>query len=132
MLTFSGAQSDDPRVQEWIADHTGETGTLAAAWFRKIRQLGPDVKELVHDGLLTACIDEYPFAYAGAYKHHASVGFFYGAALADPARMLEGSGKLMRHVKLKPDSDIEHPALQALIVEAYADIQARLNELPCK
>jgi hypothetical protein len=57
---------------------------------------------------------------------HVNVGFFYGAMLADPAGLLEGSGKRMRHVKLKPDREFDAAALGDLIDAAYSDIKVRL------
>ena len=127
LLTFSGATENDPRIIEWIADHQDELGRIAAHWFRLIRQSGADVTELLHDGYPTACIDEFPFAYVGAFKSHVNVGFFYGAELSDPASLLEGSGKRMRHTKIKPGKEVDSIALAALIDQAYLDIKERIN-----
>ena len=60
-------------------------------------------------------------------KNHVNVGFFYGALLKDSAGILEGSGKRMRHVKLKLDSDLAAEDLRDLIDAAYADIKIRLG-----
>jgi hypothetical protein len=46
--------------------------------------------------------------------------------LADPAGLLEGSGKRMRHVKLRPGKKLDEAALGNLIAAAYADIRRRL------
>jgi hypothetical protein len=127
MLTFSGSTENDPRILEWMADHQNELGELAAHWFRLIRTSGPDVTELLHDGHLTACVGMYPFAYVGAFKSHVNVGFFYGMALPDPASILEGTGKRMRHVKLKPGKKIDSFALETLIAESYLDVKERIN-----
>ncbi len=125
MLTFSGSKTDDPRVMEWIADHQNELGRIAADWFRMIRESGTDVTELLHDGYPTACIRDFPFAYVGTFKSHVNVGFFYGAELPDPFAILEGSGKRMRHVKVRPKKDVNLDALATLITEAYLDIKRR-------
>lgn len=61
-----------------------------------------------------------------AFKAHASVGFFHGAGLADPQGLLEGTGKRMRHVKLRPGADFDADALVNLIAAAYADMRQRL------
>lgn len=127
MLTLTGSAEDDPRVMEWIADHNNVLGRTAADWFRLIRQSGSDVTELLHDGHLTACIEDFPFAYVGAFKSHVNVGFFYGAELPDPASLLEGSGKRMRHVKVKPGKALDSDALATLIAEAYVDIKERIS-----
>lgn len=54
-------------------------------------------------------------------------GFFRGAELADPKGLLEGTGKFMRHVKLRPGRDVDAVALTKLIETAYTDMQRRLK-----
>lgn len=117
----------DPAVDAWLNDRPVALGSLAQKWFGQMRKCGPDVRELIHDGCPVACVGGAAFAYVNVFKAHANVGFFYGAELADPARLLEGSGKRMRHVKLKPDVDLDSGALAALIAAAYADIKQRLD-----
>jgi hypothetical protein len=56
-----------------------------------------------------------------------NVGFFLGAELDDPERLLEGSGKRMRHVKLRPGAPVDDAALRALIDAAYQDMKPRLK-----
>ena len=79
----------------------------------------------MHDGLATACVGDCPFAYVGAFTAHVNVGFFQGAGLPDPAGLLMGSGKHMRHVKLQPGVAVDESALAALIAAAYVDIGMR-------
>jgi hypothetical protein len=52
--------------------------------------------------------------------------FFHGAALPDPAHLLQGSGKFMRHVKLRPGA-ATNAALSRLVDAAYSDIKARVE-----
>jgi hypothetical protein len=82
---------------------------------------------LMHDGCPVACVEDAPFGYVNSFKHHVNVGFFHGAMLEDPVGLLEGSGKRMRHVKLKPGREINAAALGDLIDSAYLDISARLG-----
>ncbi len=79
----------------------------------------------MHDGLATACVGDCPFAYVGIFTAHVNVGFFQGAGLPDPAGLLMGSGKHMRHVKLQPGVAVDESALAALIAAAYVDIGMR-------
>jgi hypothetical protein len=95
-----------------------------------MRQCGDDVRELMHDGCPVACVEDAPFGYVNSFKSHVNVGFFYGAALKDPAGLLEGSGKRMRHVKLRPDLELNTAILRALVDAAYLDIRARLGAQP--
>ena len=53
------------------------------------------------------------------------IGFFFGAELEDPTDLLEGSGKRMRHVKIKLGVEVDSSALGKLIEAAYLDIKAR-------
>ena len=87
-----------------------------------------DVRETLHDGMPTACVGDAAFAYVNAFSVHASVGFFHGSALPDPAGLLEGSGKRMRHVKLRPGVEVDEDALADLITAACEDIRRRLAE----
>jgi hypothetical protein len=86
------------------------------------------VRELLHDGHPTACVGDAAFAYTNAFTAHVNVGFFQGASLADPRGLLEGDGRYMRHVKLRPGVPIDAAALEALVRAAYLDIRARLEQ----
>ena len=108
-------------------DHSGDLGAIARRWFEVMRDCGDDVRELLHDGHPTACVGDAAFAYVNAFRAHVNVGFFRGAELADPERLLEGTGKFMRHVKLKPQSDVAATSLTALIGTAYRDMKERLT-----
>ena len=106
--------------------HAGPLGTIAQRWFDVMRSSGEDVRELLHDGHPTACIGDAAFGYVNVFTAHVDVGFFRGAEIADPKGMLEGTGKFMRHVKLRPGEDVDATALTRLIEAAYADMQRRL------
>lgn len=126
IFRLSGGVKRDPAVDSWLAEDPIELTSIAKTWFAEMRQCGDDVVELVHDGCPVACVEDAPFAYVDAFTSHVNVGFFYGAWLDDPARLLEGSGKRMRHVRVKPDRPLNAAALRKLIDTAYADIKARL------
>jgi hypothetical protein len=125
ILRFSGAVRRDSAIDEWFRERPGELGTIAQEWFARMRRCGADVRELVHDGCPVACIGDVPFAYVNVFRRHVNVGFFNRAALADPASLLEGTGKYMRHVKLKPGREVDAAALDDLIDLAYRDGRAR-------
>jgi RimJ/RimL family protein N-acetyltransferase len=127
ILRFAGSVKRDPAISAWMSERPGALGAIARQWFDVIRERGDDVRELLHDGHPTACVDAAAFAYVNAFTSHVNVGFFRGTALADPMRLLEGTGKYMRHVKLRPDSRIDATALVALIESAYTDMKRRLE-----
>jgi hypothetical protein len=127
LLRFNGARERDPAINAWMKKHPAELGAIAQEWFDKMRKCGDEVRELVHDGCPVACLGDAPFGYVNIFTSHVNVGFFHGAALPDPARLLEGSGKFMRHVKLKPGTATNGAALSRLIELAYSDIKARVE-----
>jgi hypothetical protein len=127
LLRFNGAVERDRAIDAWMNDRPGELGAIARRWFEEMRGCGDEVRELLHDGCPTACLGDAPFGYVNVFSSHANVGFFHGAALPDPARLLQGAGKFMRHVKLKPGTATNAAALSALIHAAYADIKARVE-----
>src|ERR1700724_155990 len=126
ILRLSGGAKSDPAVDIWFSDGAVDLRSIAQTWFVQMRECGDDVRELMHDGCPVACVGDAPFGYVNVFKAHVNVGFFLGAELNDPAGLLEGTGRRMRHVKVKPGVDVNVAALSALIHAAYADIKSRL------
>src|SRR5687768_4682387 len=96
-LRFPGAVLRDLEIDAWFSGPTDPHRLMVRPWFERMRSCGADVRELMHDGRPVACVGDAPFGYVNAFKAHANVGFFHGATLADPAGLLEGAGKRMRH-----------------------------------
>ena len=92
-----------------------------------MRDCGADVRELLHDGHPTACVGDAAFGYVNAFSAHVNVGFFHGAMLDDPAGLLQGTGRRMRHVKLRWAQQVNAVALSELIAAAYRGIRLRLT-----
>jgi hypothetical protein len=127
MLRFPGGVKRDPAVDLWLAGDPVELQSIAHTWFAEMRRCGDDVRELMHDGCPTACVDDAAFGYVDSFTSHVNVGFFFGAFLPDPAGLLQGTGKRMRHVKLHPGREVSASALSDLVTAAYVDIKARLG-----
>lgn len=127
ILRFDGAVERDPAIDAWLEERIGELGGIARQWFEVMRECGDEVRELLHDGCPVACLGDAPFGYVNVFTSHVNVGFFHGASLPDPARLLQGTGKFMRHVKLKPGTTVNAAALDGLIAIAYSDIKARVE-----
>jgi hypothetical protein len=127
LFRCNGAVERDPRIDAWMKEHRGELGAIAHLWFEVMRTCGDEVRELMHDGCPVACLGDAAFGYVNVFTSHVNVGFFQGAALPDPERILQGSGKFMRHVKLKPGMATPTAALSRLIEKAYSDIKARVE-----
>ena len=126
LLRFNGATPRDPRVEAWLT-MADPLRFVVRQWFERMRACGPDVLELFHDGCPVACVADAPFSYVNVFARYASVGFYQGASLPDPAGLLEGNGKRMRHVKLRPGGAMDVDALGSLVDAAYIDIRQRLG-----
>ena len=126
-MRFPEADVRDSEIDIWLTKQTDELHSIAQRWFQRMRRCGGDVRELMHDGCPVACVEDAAFGYVNVFKAHVNVGFFCGAFLRDPAGLLEGNGKYMRHVKLKPGGQTDSAALGTLIDSAYALVKARLK-----
>jgi hypothetical protein len=116
----------DLMIDAWMKAQPRELAPIAQRWFEVMRGCGDDVRELLHDGHPTACVGDAAFAYVNAFTSHVDVGFFRGAELRDPNGLLEGTGRFMRHVKLRPEEQADAGALKRLIASAYADMKQRV------
>ena len=126
-MTFPSAVPRDPGVDAWFTAPDHELRRTVQPWYELMRGCGPDVRELIGDGHPIACVGDAAFGYVDAFSKHGAIGFFRGADLDDPAGLLEGTGKRMRHVKLRWGEPVNAAALSALIAAAYRDMRARLQ-----
>jgi hypothetical protein len=128
LFRFPSAVRRDADVEAWFHQPNDEMRRFAQPWFEQMRACGADVRELLHDRCPWACVEDAAFGYVNAFSAHVNVGFLEGAALDDPAGLLEGSGKRMRHVKVRWGQPVNEAALNELIVAAYRDIRLRLRD----
>jgi hypothetical protein len=126
IFRLSDTEKRDPTIEEWL-HKTDALTAVARTWFKRMRACGEDVREVMHDGNPTACVGDAAFAYVAVFKSHTNVGFFYGAYLDDPTGLLEGTGKNMRHVKLKPGHDPDPVTLGHLLDASYREVKIRLR-----
>ena len=127
LFRFPAASRRDPAVEAWFDARPSKLGALARHWFEVMRACGDDVNEVLHDGQPTACVVQAAFAYVDAFSTYVNLGFFHGNDLSDPAALLQGAGKFMRHVKLAPEREVDDAALRRLIADAYRDMRVRLH-----
>lgn len=130
LLKYNGKDLQDLSWEGWIEQKPEVLRPIASLWFNIIKEAGPDVQPIFHDNYPIGCVEEAPFAYVNAFTAHVNVGFFHGVDLPDPAGLLEGTGKGMRHIKLRPDVAINEQAIHELIQHAYLDIKERLLAEP--
>ncbi len=107
-----------------IAEASSEVKEIASELRALLAEVMPDITEVpwahqktVGYGVGTKKMSEH-FCYLAPQKAHVNLGFNYGADLPDPDGLLEGSGKLMRHIKIRSLEDVKRPAIKQLIIAA--------------
>jgi hypothetical protein len=83
-----------------------------------IKTVAPQVKEGVNAWGLPMFDSNGPFGYFMIGKSHVTFGLYEGTSLDDPERLLEGTGKNLRHVKLRTVEDLRRPGLRKLVKSA--------------
>lgn len=93
----------------------------------------PDAVEVVRLGDRAASYGLGPKKMSEAHTYimpqrtHVNLGLYQGARLPDPEGLLEGEGKLLRHVKLRSAADVERPALRRLIEASLVERRCALG-----
>ena len=67
------------------------------------------------------------FCYIGAHSEHVNLGFYYGADLPDPKGLLEGTGKKLRHIKVRDADQVAKPALREMIESSLEERKSALE-----
>lgn len=61
------------------------------------------------------------YAYISVQSSHVNLGFYHGASLSDPANLLKGTGKALRHIKIHDASSTRDPQVVNLLRQAIAE-----------
>jgi hypothetical protein len=114
----AGKSGTKAKKSPYVRDDNPELGKVVRALRGLVKQTVPGVKETVNSwGIPTfECRDPFCFYMVG--KNHVTFGFHQGSSLDDPQGLLEGSGKNLRHVKVRAAEDLEQPGLRGLIEAA--------------
>ena len=110
----------------WISSYVSKAGKLEGVT-RAVRALVKKevkgVEEYVNPWKIPSFDSNGPLCCFMVGKEHVTFAFLRGAALPDPEKLLEGTGKGVRHVKLRSVADVKKPGVKKLVVEA-----AKLNK----
>ncbi len=83
-----------------------------------VKKLVPNTKTTVNAWGIPTFETKDPFCFYMVGKNHITCGFHFGTSLTDPKGLLEGTGKNLRHVKLRTVEDLEQNGLKDLILAA--------------
>jgi hypothetical protein len=119
--------------EDVVAKASDHARGLAVLLRKLVAKVMPEVVEVPWPKLRIASYGVGPkkksehFCYISAQKEDVNLGFYYGAELNDPQGLLQGAGKLLRHVKIREAKAIRDPALRQLLEQAKTH---RMPELP--
>jgi hypothetical protein len=127
----------NPEHLEFLKPYGPAIAALVMAARRMVLEEAPGAVELVYDAY-SAVSAGYSFTgrpsdsfvYIAAYPKGVNVGFWAGTSLPDPDGLLEGTGKLCRHVKIRAASDLERPELRELIRAAVEIAERPESDAP--
>jgi hypothetical protein len=119
--------------EDVVSGSSDEVKRIASRMRQLIVEVYPDVVEvpwprqrIAGYGVGPKKMSEH-FCYIGVHAHHVNLGFYYGVHLPDPGGMLEGSGKSLRHVKIKDIREVEKTALRKLVENSLAERKRALG-----
>ena len=125
-----------PVADDWdraLARTTDEGRASAEAVRSLVRRLDPGVVEVIwpHQGTVGWGIGPKKltehYAYLAVHPAHVNLGFYRGASLPDPADLLGGIGKNMRHIRIEGPGDVARPEIAELLRAAKAEREAALE-----
>lgn len=111
----------DDSIEQWFGSLPDSQKQVLEQVRRIIGSAVPDAVEEFKWSRPCYSLDGHLFCYLQSTKKHAVLGFQKGATLTDPNERLEGSGKEMRHIKLKSSDEIDEPYFRAMLQEAAAE-----------
>ena len=119
--------SPERQLATFIAKFDPAVAAVARAAVRKMAQRLPGATQMVYDNYNALAIgfgpseksSEAVFSIA-VFPRWVSLFFFEGVQLADPTRLLRGSGRQVRHIVLKSADDLDQPAVKELMKEALS------------
>ncbi|MBV8816951.1 MAG: DUF1801 domain-containing protein [Acidobacteriaceae bacterium] len=114
-----------PELLEFLTAYDAHVVDLALRLREVVLEAAPEATEMVYD-MYEALAMTYTmsgrlkeaFCHMALYREHVNLGFNYGARLPDPRRLLQGTGKQIRHLRVSTSADLEDPNLHSFLGEA--------------
>jgi len=116
-----------PDYMRFLAPFESRITKLALATRKLVLEEAPDSIELIYDaynavatgfgftGRPSEC-----FIHIAVYAKWVNLGFHRGSELEDPKGVLQGTGRLVRHIRIAELTDLEKPAVRAFVRAAIS------------
>ena len=120
---------------EFLAPFESRVAKLALAVRALVLDEGPDATELIYDAY-NAVATGYSFTgrpsdafvHIAVYARWVNLGFHRGSELDDPAGVLQGAGRLVRHIRIAEPADLQKPGVRAFVKAAVARAASRSRD----
>jgi hypothetical protein len=127
----------EAQIAEFLAEYSPEVEARLRKARQRLRACFPRGFELVFNNYNALVFGISPseraseaFISVTGYPRWVTLFFLHGAELQDPAKLLDGTGKQVRGVRLTSGSDVDTPQLQALVAQAARPLASRLMAAP--
>ena len=107
-----------PKKRPYRKDDNPELRRVVRALRNFVKKVVPGTRETVNSWGVPTFEKKAPYCFYMVGKHHVTFGFHFGTSLPDPKGLLEGTGKNMRHVKLRDLESLEQKGLRDLVRSA--------------
>jgi hypothetical protein len=118
----------DPRLLEYLTPYDRTVSGLVLALRALVLEEAPQASELLSKGYAVAIGFTFTgklkdcFCHIATYAHHVNLGFNRGTSLADPNKILTGTGKNIRHIRISSDRDLSLPCLRDFVRAAMEQV----------
>lgn len=133
---MSSIREPSEKLLEFMSPYPDHVQNKALCLRELVLNEAPNSFELIYDSYNTlstafSFTDDlnHAFCHIALYSKHVNLGFNYGSELEDPKELLNGSGKQIRHLKIKKDDDLEAPHIKNFIEKAINHINLRFPDV---
>jgi len=123
------ARPPDCRLLNYLAPYDPRVASLALALREVVLEEAPEAIESLVNGYAVAIGFSFTgkpmkdgFCHVVTYRNSVNLGFNRGALLADPGGVLEGSGKLIRHLRIRDHDDLDRPLVRRFLRAAIEQV----------
>ena len=104
-------------VDDYVSNLEASQRLIAEELRRIVKEAAPHARETIKWGM-PVYVQKGNMCYISGMSSYVNLGFYRGADLTDPDCLLEGTGKKLRHVKVRSVESISTESLQRLVAEA--------------
>jgi len=122
----------DRRLLGYLSAYDPHVSSLALALREIVLEEAPDAIESIAKGYAVAVGFSFTgkpmkdgFCHVVAYSTHVNLGFNRGAQLSDPAHLLKGTGKAIRHMTIRTHEELDNPAIRRYLQAAIEQVVGR-------